>query len=216
MRSIFCGLIASSVLLFAACGGGGGGGGTPPPGPPPPQPQAHSITFANAGPVSRPLSDSTYTNAASGGAGTGAIGYQSSNTAVAAVSGLGVVTFVAAGSTTVTANKAADSGFLAASANYTLTIMAPPVAQPQTIVFATVGPVTRPLADGSYTNVASGGAGTGAITYLSSNAAVATVNASGVVAFVTAGSTTITANKAAGTNYLAASANYTTLRRQSR
>lgn len=204
MRSTLSGLIASSLLLLVACGGGGGGDSTPPPAPPP-APQAQSITFANAGPVSRPLSDGTFTNVASGGAGTGTISYQSSNTAVATVNGLGAVTFLAAGSATITANKAADAAFLAASANYTLTITAP---QAQTIAFATTGPVTQPLASGSYTNLATGGAGTGAITYQSSNTAVATVSNAGVVTFATPGTVTITAGKAADTNYLAATASY--------
>ena len=168
-------------------------------------PQPQTIAFAIVGPVTRPLADGSYANLASGGAGTGAIAYQSSNTAVATVSGAGVVAFVTAGTATITANKAADTGFLAASANYTLTITAP---QPQAIAFATTGQVTRPLLDGSYTNLASGGAGTGAITYQSSSTAVATVSNTGVVAFVTAGTATITANKAADSSYQAATASY--------
>jgi hypothetical protein len=41
---------------------------------------------------------------------------------VATVSATGVVTFVAAGSTTITATKTADASYLSASANYSLTI----------------------------------------------------------------------------------------------
>jgi Big-like domain-containing protein len=207
MRSIATWLACSLAVALSACGGGGGGD-SPPPSPPPAQPQPQTIAFATAGPVSRPLADATYTNAASGGAGTGTITYSSSNTGVATVSAAGVATFVAAGSTTITANKAADANYLAASANYQLEITVPPAPQAQTIAFATPGAVTRPLADGSYSNAASGGPGTGAITYQSSNTAVATVNATGVVTFVAAGATTITANKAADALYLAATASY--------
>jgi hypothetical protein len=207
MRSIVSSLLCFSALLLSSCGGGGGGGSTPPP-PPPVVQQSQTIAFATPGEVIRPLTDAIYTNAASGGAGTGATAYLSSNTAVATVSGVGVVTFVAAGSVTITANKAADPNYLAATASYSLTITAPVVPQPQIIAFATAGAITRPLADGSYTNAAAGGAGTGAITYQSSNTGAATVSANGVVTFVAAGSTTITANKAADANYLAATASY--------
>jgi N-acetylneuraminic acid mutarotase len=174
----------------------------------PPAPQAQTIAFAAPGAVTKPLADGSYTNAASGGAGTGAITYQSSNTTVATVNATGMVTFVTAGQATITANKAADANYLAATASYSLTISPPPVAQPQTIAFTNPGSISRPISDVTYTNAASGGAGTGVITYQSSNTAVATVSSTGVVTFVTAGNTTITANKAADANYLAATASY--------
>lgn len=71
----------------------------------------------------------------------------------------------------------------------------------------------RPLSGAvgtTVTNAASGGQGAGAITYASSNTAVGTVNAaSGAVTLGAVGSTTITATKAADSNYAAAAANYT-------
>jgi hypothetical protein len=213
MRPIACWLACSLAVLLASCGGGGSDGGNPssnpPSNPPAPTPQQQTIAFATPGPLTRALADSTFTNTASGGAGTGAISYQSSNPSVATVNGSGVVTFLAAGETTITATKAADASYLSATASYALTITAPVPAQPQTISFATAGPVTRTIADGGFTNVASGGAGTGAIAYQSANTAVASVNASGVVTFVAPGTTVITANKAADANWLAASASYT-------
>ena len=196
MPSPFRGLFALTCTLLAACGGGGGGGSTP---NPPPAPQAQVIAFATAGSVTRPLADATFTNAASGGAGTGAIAYDSSNAAVATAAAGGVVTFVTAGTVTITASKAADANFRSASASYTLVITAPVASQPQSIAFATAGPVSRPFADGLYTNVAAGGAGTGAITYGSSNTAVASVTADGLVVFAAAGTVVITATKAAET-----------------
>ncbi|HLA72291.1 MAG TPA: hypothetical protein VK624_12330 [Steroidobacteraceae bacterium] len=206
MPSPFRGLLALTCTLLAACGGGGGGGSTP---NPPPAPQAQVIAFATAGSVTRPLADATFTNAATGGAGTGAITYDSSNAAVATAAAGGVVTLVTAGTVTITASKAADANFRSASASYTLFITAPVASQPQSITFATAGPVSRPFADGLYTNVAAGSAGTGAITYGSSNTAVASVTADGLVIFAAAGTVVITATKAADANYLAASANYT-------
>src|SRR5262245_26103046 len=107
------------AVLVTGCGGGGGGGSTPAP-PPPPQPQ--TIAFAQAGPVSG-VAGSTVTNAATGGGGTGAITYSSSNVAIATVNGTsGVATLVAVGTTTITASKAASDGYLAASASYTLNV----------------------------------------------------------------------------------------------
>ena len=65
----------------------------------------------------------TLTNAASGGAGTGAISYQSSNSNVLTVNATsGVATGVAIGTATITATKAADTGFTQAQATYTLNV----------------------------------------------------------------------------------------------
>jgi N-acetylneuraminic acid mutarotase len=123
MRNFATTLAAVSTLWLAACGGGGGGGSSNPP-PPPPAPQAQTIAFTTAGPVTRALSEGSYTNAASGGAGTGAITYSSSSAGVATVSNAGTVTFLTTGSTTITATKASSTGFLAATASYTLNISA--------------------------------------------------------------------------------------------
>jgi uncharacterized protein YjdB len=178
---------------------------------PPPVPVAQAIAFADAGPVAKVVGDAPFTNAASGGGGTGAIAYTSSNTAAATVDATsGAVTVVAAGSTVITATKSASPGYLAASASYTLNVSSaplPPVAQ--TLTFATPGPIVKFTGDAPFTNPASGGAGTGAVTYSSSNTAVATVGSStGTVTIVAAGSTLITASKAASAGYLAASASY--------
>lgn len=84
-----------------------------------------------------------------------------------------------------------------------------PQPQNQTIAFATAGPVNSRVGT-TVTNVASGGAGTGAVTYASSNTAVATVNSTtGVATLAGQGSSTITATKAASTGFNAASATYT-------
>ena len=64
--------------------------------------------------------------------------------------------------------------------------------------------------DDNFTVTASGGPGTGAVTYASGTPAVATVDPdSGEVDILTFGSTTITATKATDTNYNAATATYT-------
>src|SRR6185436_14444665 len=92
-------------LVLVACGGGGsgggvsnGGGGTTNPLPPSSSLQSQSIAFAQPGPVSVTLSDGTYQDVASGGAGTGAITYQSSDPRVSTVdANTGTVTLVAVG-----------------------------------------------------------------------------------------------------------------------
>ena len=175
-----------------------------------PPPVAQTIAFADAGPIAKVFGNPPFTNAASGGAGTGAITYSSDDVAVATVDAVsGQVTLVAPGAATITADKAASAGFLAATASYTLNVATPPPVA-QTIAFANAGPITRTVGNAPFTNTASGGGGTGAITYSSGNLAVATVNAtSGQVTIVAAGTAIITANKAASAGYLAATANYT-------
>ena len=187
--------------LLAACGGGGGGGTST---PPTPTPQSQTITFANAGPVSGSVG-TTVTNAASGGGGTGAITYTSSNTAAGTVnSATGVVTLVAVGTTTITATKAADSTYGTATSTYTINVT--PGAQ--SLVFLQAGPLNVPLGS-TNANGATGGAGTGAISYASSNTNAVTVDATGTATAVGVGTATITATKAADTNYAQAQATYT-------
>jgi hypothetical protein len=107
-------LILGSMTL-AACGGGGRGA------PQPPQPQ--SIAFAESGTLYKFLGDAPYSNAATGGAGTGAITYTSSAPAVATVeSQTGKVTITGLGSAQVTASKAADANYSAAQASYTVRV----------------------------------------------------------------------------------------------
>lgn len=82
--------------------------------------------------------------------------------------------------------------------------------QPQSIAFAESGTLYKFLGDAPYSNVATGGTGTGAITYASSAPAVATVESqTGKVTITGVGSAQITASKAADANYTAAQASYT-------
>jgi hypothetical protein len=103
-------------LATAACGGGGGGSNSPPP----LQPQ--TISFAQQGPVVL-MVGAALSNLASGGGGTGAITYQSSNTTILTVNATsGVATGVAIGTAIVTATKAADSSFAQSQAAYTVNV----------------------------------------------------------------------------------------------
>lgn len=97
--------------------------------------------------------------------------------------------------------------------SYSLTYEAVSSCTPSNLAFAQSS-ISKLVSDGAFTQTATSLNGTTAITYSSSNQAVATVNeTTGLVTPLTAGSTTITATQAAGThnavNYCAATATYT-------
>src|SRR5437016_633516 len=117
-----------------------------------------------------------------------AVTWATSNPAVATVSVSGLVTGVAAGSATITATSEGQSGTSA------LTVTNVPVAS------VTVSPATATVTIGTTTQLtatpkdANGTALSGrVVTWVTSNAAAATVSASGLVTGVAAGSATITA-----------------------
>jgi len=167
---------------------------------------AQTLVFVQPGPLSISV-NSTLLNIAST-AGSSPIMYSSSDTNIAVVSSTGLVTAISTGTVTITATKAADAVYASASASYSLTVTAPTaVLLPQTITFAQSGPLAVAVGY-SFTNTASGGSGTGSITYSSSNLAVASVDAAGAVIVHTTGSATITARKAADAQYAEASATY--------
>jgi len=196
------GLLAT---LLTACGGSDDSAGGSNSAAPALLPQDQTIAFVVPGTVSGAVG-TTVTNTASGGAGVGAISYVSSNLSVATVNATtGTATLLTVGSTTITATKAPSSGFNQTTATYTVNV----TRGTQTISFAQAGPL-EVLVGAAATNIASGGAGVGAISYASSNLSVVTVVATtGVATGVAAGSATITATKAADANYNQATATYT-------
>jgi len=73
--------------------------------------------------VTKTYGDGSFTYTATGGSGTGAFSYTSSDTSVAIIdSATGSVTIIKAGPTTLTATKAGDASYASASQNCTLTI----------------------------------------------------------------------------------------------
>lgn len=81
--------------------------------------------------------------------------------------------------------------------------------QSQSIAFAQAGPLNKFADDAPFSDLASGGAGSGAITYASSAPGVATVDThTGLATIVGTGTTQITASKAADAFYEAAQASY--------
>jgi gliding motility-associated-like protein len=174
-----------------------------------PQPVAATTTFAVTAPAnptitftalgSKPYAPGTTQLAATSTVASPAITYTSSNPAVATVSSTGVLTLIGAlappnNFTIITASQGGGSGGalgLPADVQNTLTVT------PAVITFPTLGTkvyITTDLAPGATsTNTAA------AITYTSSNPAVATIVA-GNIHFVGAGTTTITASQGGGVN----------------
>ena len=160
--------------------------------------------------VDKTFGDAVFTFTPTGGSGIGAITYESSASTVATISATsGEVTIGSAGTTTITATKAGDATYSEATASYTLNIAQ---AEQAAFTFADIADdaVDRTFGDPVFTFTPTGGSGTGAITYESSVPDVATISTtSGEVIIKGAGTTIITAIKAADTNYNAATASYT-------
>ena len=165
------------------------------------------FTFASPR-LTKSIEDAAFTATPTGGSGGGGITYLSSDTSVATIdTDTGEVTIVGGGTTTITATKAGNSAYNPATARYVLTITTE--VDQAAFAFAPTS-LTKSLGDAVFTFTPTGGSGTGVITYLSSDTDVATIVATtGEVTIEGRGTTTITAIKAADTDYNAATATYT-------
>jgi len=130
-----------------------------------------------------------------------AVTYTSSNLAVATVTSAGVVTIVGAGSTVITASQSGNTNYNAAAAVTQTLVVTTPSKLNQTITFGAI--TSKVVGDPNFTLTATASSGL-AVTYTSSNPAVATVTSAGVVTIVGAGSTIITASQAGNATYNAA------------
>ncbi len=156
---------------------------------------AQAITFGAAPTV---VVGGTGTAIASGGGGTGAVSYSTASATCSVGATTGVVTGISVGACAIDAVKATDANYLAApqiTQNITITQGS------QTISF---GAAPSVVVAGTGTVVASGGAGTGAISYSTASANCSVVANTGVVTGISVGACAIDAVKAADANYLAA------------
>ena len=146
-------------------------------------------------------------NAATGGTGNGAITYSIDNTNVATVDNNGQLTLKSIGKATVTASKAGNANYNTTTNSYELTVN--DKKEQSALIFARSS-ITLDYKKGGVTtsNVATGGDGTGAISYRSDNDKVATVNNNGVVTIKGAGKTKIRATKAEDREYNPTEASY--------
>ncbi|MEC4048581.1 YDG domain-containing protein, partial [Flavobacterium sp. SUN046] len=128
---------------------------------------------------------------------SGAFSYTSSNTSVATISG-STVTILGAGTSTITANQAAATGYTSGSTTATLTVNK----ASQAITFAATNSKTFGSADFA-PGATSATSGVNAITYTSSNPSVATI-VSGNIHIIGVGASTITASQGSSANYNAA------------
>jgi hypothetical protein len=152
-----------------------------------------TISFSN---ITKNYGDADFTLTATGGASGEAITYVSSDTTVATISG-STVTIVGAGACTITASQAGNANYNAATdVSCTLTVNK----LNQAISFSNM---TKTYGAPDFTLTATGGASGEAITYVSSDTAVATISGS-TVTIVAPGTINITASQAGNANYNAA------------
>ena len=154
-------------------------------------------TIASMSAISKTVGDAAFTLTAPSSNSTGAITYTSSNTSVATVSG-STVTIVGAGTATITATQATSTNYNAGTVSTTLTVAK---ANP---IIGSMSAISRAFGSAAFNLTAPTSNSTGAFTYVSSDAAVATISGS-TVTIGGVGSTTITATQAATTNYNAGS-----------
>lgn len=152
-----------------------------------------------------------YLNEAAGGESTGAVTYAiSTGSEFAEIDEeTGEVTTLMPGTISVTAIKAADEKYKEATAAYTLVITK---GTQSGFSFAEAEPEAVVYEEGlTYTNVASGGEGTGAVTYaVTEGAEIADVDVqTGVLTIKTYGKVTVTGTKAADEKYEGTDAAYT-------
>jgi uncharacterized protein with beta-barrel porin domain/uncharacterized protein YjdB len=157
------------------------------------------LRFSQAGPLQITIGNSLTNIATStlSGGNYGAISYSSSNPAIATVNSSGTVTTLNAGAVTISATQTAVNGVNEqAIQTYALTVTALPL---PVLSFSQPGPLQITIGN-SLTNIATSTLSSGnygAISYSSSNPAIANVDGVGKVSALVSGSVTITATQAA-------------------
>jgi hypothetical protein len=153
-----------------------------------------TITFTSA-PTSPTFGGATYTVTATGGASGNPVTFASATATVCTVSG-STVTFVAAGTCTISADQASSTNYDAApQVQQTFSV----AKGNQTITFTSTAPSSATVGGPTYAVTATASSGLTVI-FTSATSAVCTVSGS-TVTFVAAGTCTINANQAGNGNY---------------
>ncbi|RLA07341.1 MAG: hypothetical protein DRQ51_06515, partial [Gammaproteobacteria bacterium] len=136
--------------------------------------------------------DSDFTFAVNGGSSTGDIVWSSSDTSVATINtSTGLIDILKAGNTTITATKAGDDNYNSVSDDYSLTIN-----KVNQTTLAITGSA-KTATDSDFTFATTGGDGTGALSWVSTDTSIATINSTtGLIHIIKAGNTTIKTTKA--------------------
>ncbi len=136
------------------------------------------------------------------GSGDGVVSYDSSNIAVITITADGIITATGVGEATITATKAGGINYLDTSDTHLITVRR----ASQTSLIISGNSTLANAATGFAT--ATGGSGTGVISFRSSNPDVATITQDGIISAQSLGTTTISATKSGGDNYRDIGASY--------
>ncbi len=136
------------------------------------------------------------------GSGDGTITYESSDIAIATITNDGIITATGVGEAIITVTRDGGRNYLNTSATHSLIVERADQAD-----FVISGSSTLVNAQTSFAT-ATGGSGTGAIVFSSSNPDIATISQGGIINAQSPGTTTISATKSGGDNYHDISDNY--------
>ncbi len=136
------------------------------------------------------------------GSGDGTITYDSSDIAIATITADGIITATGVGEAIITATKDGGRNYLNTSATHSIM-----VERAEQADFVISGSSTLANAATGFAT-ATGGSGTGAIVFSSSNPDIATITQDGMITAQSLGTTTISATKSGGDNYHDISDNY--------
>ena len=180
----------ASAMLLAACGGGSSDS---------PALTTQSALTASANPTSIVATTGTSALSTSGGSGSGAVTYKIKSGSCT-VSGATLTASSTAGPCVVTATKAADATYSAASADVTVTVLA-------TQTITAVATPTSIAAGATSALSVTGGSGTGAVSYTSTGGC--TIAGTTLTAPSAAATCVVTAKKAADATYAEATSTVT-------
>jgi gliding motility-associated-like protein len=158
-------------------------------------------TIGSIASISKTFGDANFNLTAPTSNSSGSFSYASSDSNVVSIIG-NTVTIVGAGTATITAAQAGDANYDPRSVTTTITV------NKAVATLSAMTGVTKNFGDPNFNIVVPTSAGTGVITFVSSNSNVATISGN-TVTIIGAGTATITAIQATDANYLGATTSTT-------